>query len=120
MVQCESLVASEYVGHFCVRLIMYVSEWGDELAHATSLTLGLIPGATLTAFTYSNHQPKITLHLTLPLSYTPHITQVWDVRTGRCIHTLTGHQGEISSCQFNYASDLCISGSIDRTCKVTY
>ena len=46
--------------------------------------------------------------------------KVWDVRTGRCIHTLTDHQGEISSCQFNYASDLCISGSIDRTCKVGY
>lgn len=46
--------------------------------------------------------------------------KVWDVRTGRCVHSLTGHQGEISSCQFNYASDLCISGSIDRTCKVTH
>jgi dynein assembly factor with WDR repeat domains 1 len=45
--------------------------------------------------------------------------KVWDVRNGRCIHTLQGHQGEISSCQFNYASDLCISGSIDRTCKVS-
>ena len=44
--------------------------------------------------------------------------QVWDVRTGRCIHTLTGHRGEISSCQFNYTGDLCISGSIDRTCKI--
>ena len=40
------------------------------------------------------------------------------MRNGRCIHTLSGHQGEISSCQFNYASDLCISGSIDRSCKV--
>ncbi len=44
--------------------------------------------------------------------------KVWDVRSGRCIHSLTGHQGEISSCQFNYSSDLCVSGSIDRTCKV--
>lgn len=43
---------------------------------------------------------------------------VWDVRNGRCTHTLTGHHGEISSTQFSYSSDLCISGSIDRTCKV--
>jgi dynein assembly factor with WDR repeat domains 1 len=46
------------------------------------------------------------------------VLQVWDVRNGRCIHTLAGHHGEISSTQFNYSSDLCISGSIDRTCKV--
>ncbi len=43
---------------------------------------------------------------------------VWDVRTGRCTQTLAGHHGEISSTQFSYSSDLCISGSIDRTCKV--
>ncbi|CAM9437177.1 unnamed protein product, partial [Discosporangium mesarthrocarpum] len=43
---------------------------------------------------------------------------VWDVRNGRCTHTLAGHHGEISSTQFNFSSDLCISGSIDRTCKV--
>ena len=36
----------------------------------------------------------------------------------RCIHTLHGHRGEISSCQFNYTGELCISGSIDRTCKI--
>ena len=47
-----------------------------------------------------------------------HTVKLWDVRTGRCVHTLAGHHGEISSTQFNYASDLCISGSIDRTCKL--
>lgn len=36
----------------------------------------------------------------------------------RTVHTLTGHRGEISSTQFNYAGDKCISGSIDRTCRV--
>ena len=41
-----------------------------------------------------------------------------EVLTGRCIHTLTGHRGEISSCQFNWTGELCISGSIDRTCKI--
>lgn len=45
---------------------------------------------------------------------------VWDVRTGRSTHTLAGHHGEISSTQFSYSSDLCISGSIDRTCKVMF
>ena len=106
-----------------------------------------------------------------------HTVKIWDVRLGRCIHTLSGHNGEISSTQviekrrasplccpstilqlmlerlrwhirllafltalltcmhtcvcvmshvclvcwlpqFNFGSDLCISGSIDRTCKV--
>jgi dynein assembly factor with WDR repeat domains 1 len=36
----------------------------------------------------------------------------------RCIHTLAGHHGEISSTQFSYTGELCISGSIDRTCKI--
>ena len=36
----------------------------------------------------------------------------------RCLHTLAGHHGEISSTQFNYTGDVCISGSIDRTAKI--
>jgi WD40 repeat protein len=40
------------------------------------------------------------------------------VRSGRCIHTLSGHRGEVSSTQFNYAGNLCVSGSIDRTCRL--
>ena len=47
-----------------------------------------------------------------------HTTKVWDVMTGQCLHTLSGHRGEISSTQFNFSGELCISGSIDRTCKV--
>ena len=77
-----------------------------------------------------------------------HTTKIWEVRSGRCIHTLTGHRGEISSCSFNCTpprlssevsdfftsrvgssndaglalatgtGELCISGSIDRTCKI--
>eukprot|EP00501_MAST-03F_sp_TOSAG23-6_P000877 GSMAST32.ASY1.ANO1.913.1 assembled CDS len=47
-----------------------------------------------------------------------HTVKVWDIKTGRCINTLAGHHGEISSTQFNFAGDLCISGSIDRTCKI--
>ena len=31
---------------------------------------------------------------------------------------MSGHHGEISSTQFNFSGDLCISGSIDRTCKI--
>ena len=47
-----------------------------------------------------------------------HTIKLWDVGTGKCIHTLSGHHGEISSTQFNFSSELCISGSIDRTCKI--
>ena len=28
-----------------------------------------------------------------------HTVKIWDVRLGRCIHTLSGHNGEISSTQ---------------------
>lgn len=44
--------------------------------------------------------------------------KVWEVHTGRCIHTMAGHRGEISSTQFDFTGELCISGSIDRTCKI--
>lgn len=47
-----------------------------------------------------------------------HTTKVWDAATGRCLHTLSGHRGEISSTAFDFSGDLCITGSIDRTCKV--
>jgi len=47
-----------------------------------------------------------------------HDSRIWDVRTGRCIHTLSGHRSEVSSTQFNYASNLVVSGSIDRTCRL--
>jgi len=36
----------------------------------------------------------------------------------RCIHTFQGHRGEISSCQFDWEGGKCITGSIDRTCKI--
>ena len=38
--------------------------------------------------------------------------------TGQCEHTLTGHRGEISSTQFDFSGELCLSDSIDRTCKI--
>jgi hypothetical protein len=47
-----------------------------------------------------------------------HSTKVWDVATGRCLHTLSGHRGEISSTAFDFSGELCVTGSIDRTCKV--
>lgn len=30
----------------------------------------------------------------------------------------TGHRGEISSCQFDFEGTRCITGSIDRSCKL--
>ncbi len=32
--------------------------------------------------------------------------RIWDASSGRCIRALIGHEGEISSTQFNYAGDL--------------
>ncbi len=34
------------------------------------------------------------------------------------VHVYAGHRGEISSCQFDWEGMKCISGSIDRTCKI--
>ena len=36
----------------------------------------------------------------------------------RCIHTLIGHQLEISNAVFNYDGKLIATGSMDRTCKL--
>lgn len=47
-----------------------------------------------------------------------HDSKIWDVRTGQCVHTLSGHRGEVSSTQFNFAGTLCVSGSIDCTCRL--
>ena len=30
------------------------------------------------------------------------ITRIWDVKTGKCIHTFTGHTDEVRSAQFNH------------------
>jgi hypothetical protein len=32
-----------------------------------------------------------------------HDARLWDVRSGKCVHVLSGHRGEISSAAFNYA-----------------
>lgn len=32
-----------------------------------------------------------------------HDSRIWDVRTGSCVHVLSGHRGEVSSAQFNYS-----------------
>eukprot|EP00967_Tisochrysis_lutea_P083137 scaffold115389_cov22-Tisochrysis_lutea.AAC.4 len=37
-----------------------------------------------------------------------HDSRIWDVRTGRCVHTLSGHRGEVSSTQFNHAGKLLV------------
>ena len=42
------------------------------------------------------------------------MTSLWH----SCLFTLAGHQGEISSVQFNYTGDLALTGSIDRTAKI--
>ena len=44
--------------------------------------------------------------------------KIWDVMTGLCIHTLDGHQGELSCGQFDFTGEYCLTGSIDRTCKL--
>lgn len=32
-----------------------------------------------------------------------HDSRLWDVRTGQCVHVLSGHRGEVSSTMFNYS-----------------
>jgi hypothetical protein len=32
-----------------------------------------------------------------------HDSRLWDVRTGQCVHVLSGHRGEVSSTVFNYS-----------------
>ncbi|EMP40321.1 WD repeat-containing protein 69 [Chelonia mydas] len=47
-----------------------------------------------------------------------HTVAVWDVGTGRKLHTLIGHRAEISSAQFNWDCSLIVTGSMDKTCML--
>ncbi|KAK6296823.1 hypothetical protein J4Q44_G00329650 [Coregonus suidteri] len=47
-----------------------------------------------------------------------HTVSLWDVPSGRRVHTLIGHRGEISSVQFNWDCSLIITGSMDKSCRV--
>ncbi|CAB1347755.1 unnamed protein product [Coregonus sp. 'balchen'] len=46
-----------------------------------------------------------------------HTVSLWDVPSGRRVHTLIGHRGEISSVQFNWDCSLIITGSMDKSCR---
>ena len=46
--------------------------------------------------------------------------QLFSAFSPRRVHTLIGHMGEISNVQFNWDCSLIISGSMDKTCKVSY
>jgi WD40 repeat protein len=43
---------------------------------------------------------------------------VWDSRTGNIAHTLSGHQGEITSAAFSPDGTLVVTGSTDRTARI--
>ena len=43
---------------------------------------------------------------------------VWDLRTGKKITKLEGHNGEINCCKIDFTGEICATGSSDRTCKV--
>lgn len=48
-----------------------------------------------------------------------HDSRLWDVRSGQCVHVLTGHRGEVSSTVFNYSGkqmQLGVAISRDRAC----
>jgi dynein assembly factor with WDR repeat domains 1 len=47
-----------------------------------------------------------------------HTTRLWDVQTGKSTRSFVGHEGEISSAQFNFSGDHIVSGSIDTTVKL--
>lgn len=42
------------------------------------------------------------------------ISEIWDARSGQCIHVLDEHTGEISSTQFEFTGEFCATGSIDK------
>lgn len=41
--------------------------------------------------------------------------KIWDLKSGKLIMNLTGHNGEINCCKFEYTGEICATGSTDRT-----
>ncbi|XP_070290197.1 WD repeat-containing protein 5B-like isoform X1 [Salvelinus sp. IW2-2015] len=46
-----------------------------------------------------------------------HTVSLWDVPSGRRVHTLIGHRGEIISVQFDWDCSLLITGSMDKSSR---
>eukprot|EP00123_Amoebidium_parasiticum_P013020 comp21713_c0_seq2/m.30677 comp21713_c0_seq2/g.30677 ORF comp21713_c0_seq2/g.30677 comp21713_c0_seq2/m.30677 type:complete len:571 (-) comp21713_c0_seq2:634-2346(-) len=42
--------------------------------------------------------------------------KIWDLKTGKCLHTLEGHRGGVWSCHVE--GNIIVSGSTDRTVKI--
>lgn len=49
---------------------------------------------------------------------TTHTIKIWSIDDGRLVHTLRGHTGTVSSCEFSYDDSLLASASWDMTVKI--
>jgi WD40 repeat protein len=44
--------------------------------------------------------------------------KLWDLESGKCLKTLTGHQNVIKSIAFHSEESIVVSGSLDETMKM--
>ncbi|KAF6830381.1 het-r protein [Colletotrichum musicola] len=46
------------------------------------------------------------------------VVQLWDTKSGQCLHTLQGHRGTVNSVAFSGDGSLVASGSYDKTARL--
>ncbi|KAG0216201.1 hypothetical protein BGX31_000656, partial [Mortierella sp. GBA43] len=51
-------------------------------------------------------------------STTDHTIRLWDVRSGECLHVLSGHEQDFNQARFSPLGNMIASGSSDRTVRI--
>lgn len=113
-------------------LYLYVSGRQNKLTHSDPVLIGL--GKEWTVH-FNQHLPTTLLmtwqgdkesissaafnpNLSIFASVTGNIIKLWEVTTGKRLHTLKGHEDKVSSVVFSPKGDMLVSGSMDSTIKL--
>jgi WD40 repeat protein len=113
-------------------LYLYVEGRKNKLTHRAPVLIGLgkewtvhfnqhLPTTLL--MTWQGDKESISLaafnsNLSIFASVTGNIIKLWEVTTGKRLHTLKGHKDKVSSVVFSPKGDMLVSGSMDSTIKL--
>uniref|UniRef100_A0A8K9XGD5 Uncharacterized protein n=1 Tax=Oncorhynchus mykiss TaxID=8022 RepID=A0A8K9XGD5_ONCMY len=119
------VVANISTGSFDKTCRMWRAEMGKCFhtfrGHTVEILWDVQTGEEVAALTEMGHSADIislsfnTVGDQLVTGSFDHTVSLWDVPSGRRVHTLIGHRGEISSVQFDWDCSLLITGSMDKS-----